>query len=136
MLEKMKAWLQTYPGWEGTLQFDYADTVPGNSGLYPRGITELSRREDVLGNRKTRCSCLFTLRRAAVPGLENAQWLLEFQNWVAEQDRMGLAPKFGDEPVSERIRAFEGRLESHAQGGGALYTVQLSAEFTKIYEVK
>ena len=45
MLDVMKAWLETYPQWEGTLQFDYADSVPGNAGLYPRGITELSRRE-------------------------------------------------------------------------------------------
>ena len=136
MLEKMEQWLRSYHGWEGTLHFDYADTVPGNSGLYPRGITELSRREDVLGNVKNRFSCLFTLRRAAVPGLENAKWLLEFQNWVAQQDRLGLAPKFGDEPETERIRAFEGCLDGHQPVGSSMYTVQLSAEFTKIYEVK
>lgn len=136
MLDVMKNWLQTFPGWEETLQFDYADAVPGNAGLYPKGITELSRREDVLGNVKTRYSCAFTLRRAAGQGQENAQWLLDFQNWVAEQDRLGLAPKFGDEPGTERLRAFEGRLEGHKQVGSALYTVQLTAEFTKLYEVK
>ena len=135
MLETMKAWLQTFPKWEGVLQFDYADAVPGNSGLYPRGITELSRREDVLGNVKTRYSCAFLLRRAAGAGEENAQWLLDFQNWVMEQDRLGLAPKFGDEPKSERLRAFEGKLDSHHQAGGSMYTVQLTAEFTKLYEV-
>lgn len=136
MLEMMKAWLETFPQWEGTLQFDYADAVPGNSGLYPKGITELSRREDVLGNVRTRYSCAFTLRRAAGQGPENAQWLLDFQNWVMEQDRLGLAPKFGDEPRSERLRAFEGRLDSRHQAGSNMYTVQLTAEFTKLYEVK
>lgn len=136
MLETMKAWLETFPKWEGTLQFDYADAVPGNSGLYPRGITELSRREDVLGNVKTRYSCAFTLRRAAAQSQENAQWLLDLQNWVMEQDRLGLAPKFGDEPKTERLRAFEGRLDSHHQVGSSMYTVQLTAEFTKLYEVK
>ena len=136
MLETMKQWLQTFPGWEGTLQLDYADAVPGNGGLYPRGITELSRREDVRGNCKTRYSCLFTLRRIAARSQENAQWLLDLQKWVAEQDRQGLAPKFGDEPKSERLRAFEGRLDSHTQAGSALYTVQLRAEFTKLYEVR
>ena len=136
MLEVMEQWLRTYPRWNGTLQFDYADSVPGNTGLYPRGITEISCREDVLGNRKTRLSCAFTLRRAGAGGKENAQWLLDFQNWVMEQDRLDLAPKFGDEPQNERIRAFEGRLESHKQVGSSVYTVQLTAEFTKIFEVK
>jgi len=136
MLEELKQWLQTFPGWEGTLQLDYADSVPGTAGLYPKGMTELSRSEDVLGNRKIRCSCTFTLKRAAAAGEENARWLHDFQNWVADQDRLGLAPKFGDEPRTERLRAFEGRLDKHTQVGSALHTVQLYAEFTKIYEVK
>ena len=133
MLETMKAWLETFPAWEGTLQFDYADAVPGSTGLYPRGITELSRREDVLGNVKVRYSCAFTLRRVAACSRENTRWLLQLQNWVAEQDRLGLAPRFGDEPKTERLRAFEGKLDNRQQVGSALYTVQLSAEFTKIY---
>ena len=136
MLETMTRWLRTFPKWEGTLQLDYADGVPGNNGLYPRGLTELSCREDVLGNTKIRYSCSFVLRKTAASGEENARWLLDLQQWVAEQDRLGLAPKFGDEPKSERLRAYEGKLEKHTQGGSALYTVQLSAEFTKIYEVK
>ena len=134
MLDTMLAWLQTFPGWEGTLQIDYADSVPGNTGLYPRGITELSRREDVLGNVTVRCSWGFALQRAALPGEENARWLMEFQNWVADQNRLGLAPKFGDDPKSERIRASEGQLQSYAQVGSALYTVKLSAEFTKNFK--
>ena len=120
--------------WE--LHTDHTAAQPENSGLFPLGAEELSRREDVLGNVKTRYSCAFMLRRAAVPGEENARWLLELQNWTADQDRMGLAPKFGDEPKTERIRAFEGRLEKHTQSGSAMYTVQLTAEFTKSYEVK
>ena len=38
MLEKMKAWLQTFPGWEDTLQIDYVEAAPGNCGLYPQGV--------------------------------------------------------------------------------------------------
>ena len=133
MLDKVMNWLQTFPLWAGTLQVDYADAIPGNTGLYPRGITELSRREDVLGNVTVRCSWGFALQRAALPGEENARWLMEFQNWVAEQDRLGLAPKFGDDPKYERIRAFEGRLQDRAQAGSGRYTVMLTAEFTKNY---
>lgn len=133
MLDKVTDWLRTFPGWEGTLQVDYADHVPGNTGLYPQGMTELSRREDVLGNVKSRYCWAFLIRRAALPGEGNARWLMEFQNWVAEQDRMGLAPRFGDEPGQERLRAFDGKLHSRQQTGSGLYTVMLTAEFTKIY---
>ena len=133
MLDTVQTWLQTYPGWEGTLQLDYAEAVPGNSGLYPKGFTELSRREDVQGNLTVRCSCTFTLRRMAAAGGENAKWLLELQRWVADQSRLGLAPRFGDDPGRERIRAFEGRLDRYTQAGTACYTVQLSVEFTKYY---
>ena len=133
MLEEVMNWLQTFPLWEGTLQVDYADAIPGNTGLYPRGITELSRREDVLGNVTVRCSWGFALQRAALPGEENARWLMEFQNWVADQDRLGLAPKLGDDPLHERMGAFEGRLHDRSQAGSGRYTVMLTAEFTKIY---
>lgn len=136
MLEQMKRWLQTFPQWEGTLQLDYMDAVPGNAGLYPEGLTEISRREDVLGNVRVRYRCGFRLRTAAVSGEAQAQWLLALQNWVAEQDRLGLTPKFGDEPQTERIRALEGRLDAPAQVGSSVYTLQLTAEFTKFYEVK
>lgn len=134
MLEKVKQWLETFPQWEGSLQLDYMDAVPGSSGLYPRGLTELSRKEDVLGNIRVQYRCVFLLRTAAAG--ENAQWLLDLQNWVMEQDRLGLAPKFGDEPKTEHVRALEGRLDSQKQVGSAVYTVQITAEFTKLYEVK
>ena len=132
MLEMVKTWLQTYPGWEG-IQLDYVDPVPGNSGLYPRGITELASREDVLGNKTVHYRCEFLLRKAATADEDNARWLLEFQQWVARQDAMGLVPQFGDDPKRQHVRAFEGRLDSHKQVGSALYTAQLTVEFTKHY---
>ena len=133
MLEQMMQWLQTFPRWEGVLWLDYADTIPGNCGLYPKGMTELNRREDVQGNLKIRYSCLFELKRAAAADEENARWLMALQNWVAEQDRLGLAPRFGDEPKTERIRAFEGKLDRHTQAGGSIHTVRITVEFTKQY---
>ena len=133
MLEKMVNWLQTFPRWEDTVKIDYVDAVPGNTGLYPKGLTELSRREDVQGNLMVRCRYDFLLRKAAGQSEENAGWLLDFQNWVMGQERLGLAPQFGDDPKTERIRATAGQLHSLTQVGSALYTVALQAEFTKIY---
>ena len=132
MLEKMRQWLETFPKWDAALQFDFVDAVPGSTGLYPTGLTELSRREDVLGNVTVRCRAAFMLRRVAGQSTENAQWLVDFQNWVMEQDRLGLTPQFGDVPESQRLRASEGKLDSQKQVGSALYTVKLTAEFDKI----
>lgn len=133
MLEALTRWLQTFPQWEDSIRIDFVDARPGSTGLYPKGLKEISRREDVLGNLTVRCRYDFLLRKLGGSGEENANWLVQFQNWVMEQDRQGLAPQFGDDPKLERIRAFEGQLHSHAQVGSALYTVQLSAEFTKIF---
>lgn len=132
-LEKVSQWLQTFPEWTGSLTVDYADAVPGNTGLYPKGMTELSRREDVLGNVRVRCQYAFCLRRVAAPDIENAQWLLSLQQWVQQQAIRGLAPVFGDEPHEERIRAFDGKLQQRAQVGSEHYTVMLTVEFTKIF---
>ena len=93
MLEKLRQWLETFPKWDAALQFDDVDAVPGSSGLYPMGLTELSRRENVLGNVMVRCRETFLLRRVAGQSAENAQWLEDFQNWVMEQDALGLTPK-------------------------------------------
>ena len=133
MLEKLTQWLQTFPGWEGQLQVDYLEAAPVGAGLYPRGIAEISRREDVLGNMQVRFKGSFLLRRAAVAGMDNAQWLLALQEWATRQERLGLTPKFGDLPRTERLQIFEGKLESHNQTGCAVYTAQLNAEFTKIF---
>ena len=134
MLEKLTQWLQTFPQWEDSIRIDFVDARPGSTGLYPKGLTEISRREDVLGNLQVRCRLDMILRKNAGRSEENAKWLLQFQNWVMEQDRLGLTPKFGDDPKSERIRASEGQLQSQNQVGSALYTVKLLAEFTKIFK--
>ena len=133
MLEKMIKWLQTFPAWEDSIQIDSVDARPGSTGLYPKGLKEISRREDVLGNLRIRYRLDVLLRKNAGKSEENAKWLLEFQEWVLEQNRLGLAPQFGDDPKTQRLQASEGQLQSLAQVGSALYTVKLWVEFTKIY---
>ena len=135
-LTKMRTWLTTFPGWDDSwvLHTDRTEAEPGNSGLYPLGGEELSRREDVLGNVKVQCRYRFYLYRVAqyTDPLENAQWLLEFQQWVRQQSATGQAPSFGDEPKAERLRAEKGKLVSASQSGMATYEVKLTVEFTKI----
>lgn len=136
-LEMLRQWLLTYPNWgeSGPLYVDYTDCVPG-AGLFPAGLEELSRQEDVLGNVTVKCRYHFALYRVSAAQEDRAgeaQWLLGFQQWVQQQSVAGLAPQFGDVPGAERLRAQKGKLKEASQTGLATYVVTLIADFTKIY---
>lgn len=132
-LEQIKKWLQTFPQWDGTIRVDVTQNVPGGMGLYPKGLQELSRREDVVGNLTVRYRWSFCLHRVrAGESQENAQWLMELQKWAAQQCRQGLAPRFGDVPGEERLRICEGSLVRRAEGGSG-YEALLTTDFTKIF---
>ena len=138
-LEKVRQWVQTFPKWEegNLLYIDYTGAVPGNAGLFPVGLEEVSRTEDVLGNVAVHCRYQFSLYRVTTgqeDNTANAQWLMAFQDWVREQSVQRLAPAFGDEPSRERIRAEKGRLKDGSQTGTGVYAVQITAEFMKHYE--
>ena len=135
-LEKLKAWLATYPDWDETIQVDFSGDSRYSTGLRPQGVEETSRREDVLGNSQAECRYTFTLfwqMMGQGDDAVNAARLLDFQHWVREQSVLGLAPQFGDAPAWERIRAENGGFTAGAQT--VIYTVTLIADFMKVYEV-
>ena len=66
---------------------------------------------------------------------ENAEWLLDLQDWIQEQSLRRLAPTFGDMPDTETIVAQNGKVDAADEEGTGVYAVQLSINFTKIYEV-
>ena len=136
-LEKLRAFVLSYPHWEaGKLLFmDYTDGIDGNGGLFSEGITRVSFREDILGNRQADMRLQVFLYRCGKETEKDALWLSRFQSWVAEQSAAGNAPMFGDIPQKERLTAEKGRL-TKTRGEGYLYSVLLTAEFTKLYEVK
>ena len=131
-LEKMQQWLQTYPGWEDTLQVDITEPVPGNAGLFCDGLEERSQQADVLGNRQIACRYRFTLYKRVSREHDAAHWLLDFQSWVQRHSALGLTPRFGDVPYLEQMTAQKGTLKDRDQT--ALYTVTLIADCTRIYE--
>ena len=133
-LEKMQQWLQTYPGWQGALQVDCTDPVPGNAGLFCEGLEERTRQADIVGNLQFACRYRFVLYRRVSRdgGAADARWLLDFQNWVQRQSTLGLAPHFGDVPHLEQMQAQKGMLKDRGQT--SLYTVTLTADFTRVYE--
>ena len=92
ILEKLRQFLLGFPGLED-LSADFTQDGPGNSGLFPGGVTEVDRRKDLLGNTYVTYECLFTLYKRLEPGQDSAQWLLDFQSWLAERTDVVLVRK-------------------------------------------
>lgn len=141
-LEKIRDFIGSYPGADILSEFrvDYTDQIPANGGIFPSGLVEISRRSDILGNTTVTNQYNFGLyyRFEKAPGDDtqatiNADWVMDFQEWVQAQSVMGLAPVFGDVPRREKITAQNGVLYSAEDEGTATYMVQLSVQFIKQY---
>ena len=140
-LDKIREWIATFPDHQklNDFQVDYTDAVPNNGGIFPSGLVEVSRTRDILGTTTVENQYNFGLyyvfEKAAGDdegASINADWVMDFQEWVQEQSIRRLAPTFGDDPGSERIQAQNGVLYAADDEGIATYMVQLSVNFTKI----
>ena len=143
-LKKVIDWLLTYPapGPLLDLKVDYYAQQPENSSLAPAGLVEISRTEDILGNTKVRNQYNFALHFLLLKpadgdaeATDNAEWLMDLQRWIQEQSILKKVPTFGDEPQKETIKAQNGELTWADEDGTGIYTVMLSVDFTKTYEV-
>lgn len=139
-LENLKTWLATYDGHDILSEFhvDYTDKVPSNGGVFPNGLVEISRRKDILGNVTVENQYNFGLYYVFTKSpnddagsAANADWVMDFQEWVQSQSVTGAAPAFGDEPLTEKIIAQNGMLYEADEEGTAVYMVQLSVQFKK-----
>ena len=125
-----------------TLRVEDAGPAPGTGGLWPRGVTVLTRRENLLGGVSLRCRAEFLLRLCLPlpPGddaraVRNAGRLLALQSWVAAKSAAHALPAFGNGlPEGETLRAQDGHLETADAGGTARYTIRLLAEYTEVYK--
>lgn len=144
-LEIIRAWIATYSGYGELTDFyaDYTEATPSNGGVFPGGLSEISRTTDIIGNVRVTNQYNFSLYFvfAKAPGddmgaAKNAEWLMALQEWVQAQSATGQAPVFGDIPKEEKIMAQNGTLYGTDDEGTAMYSVQLSVQFIKKYEVK
>lgn len=125
-----------------TLRVENAGPAPGTGGLWPRGVTVLTRKENLLGGVSLRCRAEFLLRLCLPlpPGddaraVKNAGRLLALESWVAARSAAHALPAFGNGlPEGETLRAEDGRLETADAGGTARYTLRLLAEYTEVYK--
>ena len=141
-LETIKLWLSTYPGHDILSEFsiDYTDQIPANGGIFPTGLIEIEKKEDILGNIEVQNQYNFGLYYVfeKSPGDNagaeiNADWIMDFQEWVQNESTLKKVPNFGNETLS--ASAQNGILYSADEEGTATYMVQLSIKFKKKYEV-
>lgn len=144
-LEKITNFIRSYPGADILRDFrvDYTDQIPANGGIFPSGLVEISRKADIFGNVTVTNQYNFGLYYVfeKAPGDNegasvNADWLMDFQEWVQARSVLGEAPAFGDVPRDEKITAQNGVLYSAGDEGLATYMVQVAVRFIKKFEVK
>lgn len=142
-LQNMRDWLADFPAFDilGSFNVDYTDQVPANGGLFPNGLVEIERRRfiggDVVVTNQYNFGLYCVFEKA--PGDDtgatfNADWIMDFQEWVQEQSATGQAPAFGDIPRDERITAQNGVLYEADGEGTATYMVQVSVQYQKLYK--
>lgn len=143
-LDSIMEWLTNYKGFDRLqdLRVDYYSQQPDNGSIDPSGVQIISITENIIGTKTVDMQYNFGVYfvLAKDPGdeetaVDNAAWVMDFQNWVNEQSILQLAPRFGDVPKSEIIKAQNGAVTAADNEGVAIYMVQLSVNFTKIYEV-
>lgn len=141
-LTKIREWLATFPGNDRleSLQVDYVSAEPGSGSIAPSGLIEISRIEDILGNITVENQYNFGLYYVFAKSTDddegstqNADWMMDLQEWVQEQSITGAAPRFGEEPAAEKIKAQNGSIYGANEEGTAIYMVQLSINFIKKY---
>ncbi len=114
MTEQLLAWLSGFPGWDGQ--------------LHSQGIQVTQCRRDILGQCCQNCRATFLLCRQGYGRAEDEEWLLRLQQWVLDQEKQGLAPKFGTQPGAEHIAAGKGKGKD-LSGGAVRYTAELTVEY-------
>lgn len=139
-LERITAFVRSYPKADilQTFRVDFTDQIPANGGIFPSGLVEIGRKTDLLGNVTVTNQYNFGLYYVfeKAPGDDegaavNADWLMDFQEWVQAQSVRGLAPVFGDVPRQEQITAQHGVLYDAEDEGLATYMVQLTVRFIR-----
>jgi hypothetical protein len=118
---------------------DYTDKIPDNGGLFPSGLVEIARHKDIIGKtawvENQYNFALYAVLAKSPDDDEsasiNAEWVMDFQEWVQEMSMRGQAPIFGDEPRRETIQAQNGTLIAADDEGTAVYVVQISVNFIK-----
>lgn len=136
--EQLLQWLDRCPALAGVaLRVDDLPPAAGTGALFPKGVEQTDRWQNLLGQVTARHKMQLVLRLNLpfVPGdadltARTARRLLELQAWVAEQSAAGFAPRLGNaDPAQETLTAGAAQLEQANDEGCAVYAVTLTAHY-------
>lgn len=146
-LEKMREWIKTFVDRRGNsipdiFQIDFTNEIPQNASLFPDGMMELSRSKDMGGNVTVSNTYNFGLyvilaKPADVDEIStnNAEMVMELQQWGQEQSIMQMAPKFGNiQEYNEVIKINNGKFFGDKENGAGVYMVPITVQFKKYYK--
>lgn len=139
ILERLRQWLLTYPGWGGyRLTVGCTDGTPGSAGLFLTGMEELERQADLQGNSLVRNRLRLLLRRNGPPPDgqgEDSGWQLELAAWIRQQSIAGTVPQLGCIADGQRMQVKQGKL-ARVQGQTlAVYETELLLDYWEYWEV-
>ena len=131
-LEKMKDFISKYEHFDILDNFciDYTDQLPANAGLFPAGLVELERRADILGNVEVQNQLNFALYVILNKSAGDDE-LIDFAEYIQEENLRHKHLPFGDYPESEIIMASDGRLYDATDEGLGIYAIEISVRYTK-----
>lgn len=142
-LEKIRQIIQEFPEYDILKEFrvDYTDQVPANAGIFPAGLVEVERRTDILGNTEVTNRLNFALyvvlnksdgddELATI----NADWVLDFSEYIQERSIRKDYEPFGDIPARETITAADGHLYEATDEGLGIYAVEVSVQYVRTFE--
>lgn len=141
-LEKVREWLKGFDGLPSEFAIDYTNEVPGNAGLFPNGLVEISRKENIVGDIVVTNQYNFAIymvfpkmQQEDIQATINAEWVMNLQKWVQEQSVKGLAPTFGNvAQEQEQMKAQNGMFYGSKDDGAGLYMITLTAQFKQEYK--
>ena len=139
--ETMRQWLSACPHLEkfSGCHVDWLENTAGSFGIVPAGSSVIRQSRDILGGRtvyKQYNVVLYARGWTAddVVRLENTTFLDDFAQWVEEQQALGLAPVFGDDPQAEEITAQNGMLYTlDPSGRTGVYQLQVGVVYVTKY---
>lgn len=141
-VDTIRQWIAGYSGHDILSEFsvDYMDRIPASGAVFPSGLLEVSRTNyvdgGVLVENQYNFGLYYVFEKAPgddVGAEKNADWIMDFQEWIQDQSLTGNVPLFGTRTTA--VRAQNGALYEADVDGMAVYMVQLSVTFEKEFEV-
>ena len=138
MLEQLRAWLESWPGWGAAprIALDGLELAGGAVSLRPGGAAETGFRENILGGGELFTSYRFWLelrleKPVGDPGAElnNAALVLALQDWVNTENARSRVPALF-ETGRQSLRALGAGLQQAGPEGLARYRIELVVEHT------